>query len=600
MRAAPAEAWADRIDAIARAIGISRIGNVTGFDRIGIPVWQAVRPMSRSLSVSQGKGLNRAQARLSAVLEALELHCGERCPPGDRTGTLTALGADWGRQGSDPHRIRDWIDGIDLLSGRRIPVPRSLVLLDMTGPAGDLDGCSDGMGAGGTRDEARLAGLCELIEREAHARWQARPRAERAATRLIPDTIDDPTAAQLIAMCTAAGCLPTIHDLSDEFGTAAFLCVLREAGSSDARRIAPAGGSGCHPDRSFALRRAILEAAQTRVTALAGAREDLSQAHYDDAGQLDLALAVEDALAGPPQRSFGTVPHASYTTAAQAIDALLRHLPGPVAAIDFAPPVAGVAVTRLIAPWQQVPRIARGPRAEPIDAASTGGRLIFVGPSAPALLAAPPPGIVTRPPARCGDVAAAIAGGASAIGLVDGVFGDAPSVWHKELLFAIEAGVPVLGAASLGAIRAAELRRFGMIGIGAVFEAYEAGRIARDDAVLVDHAPPALGCRPLSLALVDICATLRSITWPIGLARKLIRAAAALPVPERTWPAILSAVGVDDIALKARIAASAISVKQRDTAALVKAMMSDPMPAARIAPVPVTRFVAQFSPVRRV
>lgn len=555
--------------------------------------------MSRSLSVSQGKGLGRAQARLSAVLEALELHCGERlCPAADRKGSLAALGPDWGRAAADPAIERDWIDGVDLASGRAMPVPRSLVSLDMTGPAPDLPPTSDGMGAGGTRDEARLAGLCELIEREAHARWQARSPSERAATRVMLDSIDDPQASHLIDRIATAGCVVAIHDLSAAFGVAAFLCILREKGPADARRIAPTAGSGCHPDRAVALKRAILEAAQTRVTALAGAREDLSQAHYDDAAGLDLALALDELLAGPSRRSFVDTPDARHADPAAALAALVERLPGPVASIDFAVPVAGVAVVRMIAPWQRGPAIARGPRMALPEAPRGGaGRpLLFVGPTAPALLADPPPGIVIHPPARCGDIAAAVRTRPSAIGLVDGVFGEAPSVWHKELLFAIQAGIPVFGAASLGAIRAAELDAFGMIGVGTVYDAYATGRIARDDAVLVDHAPRALGCRPLGIALVDLCSTLRRSGLAPAITRRLLLAACRLPVPDRNWPTILARAGIDDPALTQRLIHATVSIKLADTQALVRILQAAPPAVVPIAPVPVTRFVAAFSP----
>lgn len=55
-----------------RRFGITRVGDVTGLDIIGIPVWFAARPNSRGLSVSQGKGLFADQARLSAIMEAIE------------------------------------------------------------------------------------------------------------------------------------------------------------------------------------------------------------------------------------------------------------------------------------------------------------------------------------------------------------------------------------------------------------------------------------------------------------------------------------------------------------------------------------------------
>ena len=136
--------------------------------------------------------------------------------------------------------------------------------------------------------------------------------------------------------------------------------------------------------------------------------------------------------------------------------------------------------------------------------------VVFLGPSMPvsdamSLLAAD-----YRPPAECGDVYLAVREGASAVGLVDGYFHRRPSVRHKEILWALEQGVPVLGAASMGALRAVELAPFGMRGIGAIFEAFQDGRLEDDDEVAVAHAGADHGYLPTSEPLVNIRATLAS------------------------------------------------------------------------------------------
>jgi hypothetical protein len=102
-------------------------------------------------------------------------------------------------------------------------------------------------------------------------------------------------------------------------------------------------------------------------------------------------------------------------------------------------------------------------------------------------------GVDCRGPAAQGDIARAVVEGAAAIGLVDGRYEDIAAVWHKEILYAIEQGVPVFGAASMGALRAAECADFGMIGLGAVYERYRSGGLADDAAVAQLHAPAELG-----------------------------------------------------------------------------------------------------------
>ena len=112
------------------------------------------------------------------------------------------------------------------------------------------------------------------------------------------------------------------------------------------------------------------------------------------------------------------------------------------------------------------------------------------------------------PPAGHGDVLSAALRRPTAIGIVDGVFERVPAIWHKEILFALSEGVPVYGAASMGALRAAELDVFGMRGVGEVYRAYADGTLEDDDEVAVAHADAEHRFRATSDAMVDVRATL--------------------------------------------------------------------------------------------
>lgn len=113
-----------------------------------------------------------------------------------------------------------------------------------------------------------------------------------------------------------------------------------------------------------------------------------------------------------------------------------------------------------------------------------------------------------RGPARCGDIYRAARGGAALVGLVDGYFDHTLSVWHKEILWALSRGVRVYGAASLGALRAAELARYGMVGIGTIYARFAGGELEDDDEVAVVHEPRERGYRAQSEAMVNLRATL--------------------------------------------------------------------------------------------
>ncbi len=165
--------------------------------------------------------------------------------------------------------------------------------------------------------------------------------------------------------------------------------------------------------------------------------------------------------------------------------------------------------------------------------------VLFVGPSFPALHRLALPGITVRPPAAQGDVLRALGHGARAIGLVDGVFGHEPAVWHKEILAALEAGIPVWGAASMGALRAAELHPFGMEGVGTIFAAYRDGILVADDEVALLHGPAELGWPAVSEPLVNLRATLARLA-AAGLvsereARAVADELARRFYPQRSW-----------------------------------------------------------------
>lgn len=112
-------------------------------------------------------------------------------------------------------------------------------------------------------------------------------------------------------------------------------------------------------------------------------------------------------------------------------------------------------------------------------------------------------------PVGFGDVLRAVDDGVERVAIVDGYFDQRQPVWHKELLFALHSGVQVAGAASMGALRAVELGRYGMRGVGKIFELYRDGWLERDDEVTVVHESAAGGYRLLSDALVNMRFTFR-------------------------------------------------------------------------------------------
>jgi hypothetical protein len=220
--------------------------------------------------------------------------------------------------------------------------------------------------------------------------------------------------------------------------------------------------------------------------------------------------------------------------------------------------------------------------------------VVFLGPTLPHAEAADRlagTDAVILPPAAQGDVLRAVQQlRPRIIGLIDGAFLNTRAVWHREILFAMTEGVHMFGAASMGALRAAELDAFGMRGIGAIYEAYRTGMwpgldqaFEDDDEVAVIHAPPEAGCAPLSDSMADIRATLLAAEAAgiIGEQQHAEIAAAmkALHFSQRSFARL---AGLGDAGFAAWLKTSAVSQKKRDALALIDAAISlaaeDPPP----------------------
>jgi hypothetical protein len=169
--------------------------------------------------------------------------------------------------------------------------------------------------------------------------------------------------------------------------------------------------------------------------------------------------------------------------------------------------------------------------------------IVFAGPSLPPVLRPADPALEWRPPVKQGEVYQAALARPAIIGIIDGYFEATPTVWHKEILWAMAQGIHVYGSASIGALRAAELHTFGMVGVGRIFEAYRDGVLEDDDEVAVLHGPAELGYPALTEAMVNIRATLDAAVAEgvvdCALAARLAETGKALFYKERSWPEIL-------------------------------------------------------------
>ncbi|HEY2579652.1 MAG TPA: TfuA-like protein [Streptosporangiaceae bacterium] len=210
------------------------------------------------------------------------------------------------------------------------------------------------------------------------------------------------------------------------------------------------------------------------------------------------------------------------------------------------------------------------------------GVYVFLGPTLPAAAARAELDAEYLPPVSAGDVCRIGELRPRAIGIVDGCGEGGQAVWHKEILWAMERGVHVFGAAAIGALRAVELASFGMRGAGWVYRAFSDGTLDRDDEIAVAWEPGPGGYLNLSEAMVSIRRTLGAAR-DSGVIRAathdtLVATGAATFYPGRTWPALLAtatAAGADPAeldALRRWLPAGRIDQQAADAVAMLREM----------------------------
>lgn len=195
----------------------------------------------------------------------------------------------------------------------------------------------------------------------------------------------------------------------------------------------------------------------------------------------------------------------------------------------------------------------------------------FAGPSLTGEDRARYPGVAWRPPAEAGDLLRLAPDPSLTVCLIDGYFDHRPAVRHKEILYLLAGGVRIFGAASIGALRAAEMDGFGMIGVGRVYRAFQRGVLVSDDEVALVHTGPPWDWRPLSVPLVEVratlCAALRARVMSSAAARDWLDRAAAIHYVDRDWPALRAGRG----GAGAWLEANQVMVKRSDALACLAA-----------------------------
>ena len=270
-----------------KQFGISRIANITHLDVLGIPVYIGLRPGGKTLSLSAGKGLNHIDSIVSAAMESIETHAAEntapedyyRCcydnlPSNDKLPLETIPTYLHGHFTSKT--VISWLKVRGLNTGREFFYPARLVTLD-TATVADEIGLfsmnSNGLASGLNSDDAILAGLYEVIERDAIACWQYFHHLNGFPfSSLIEETIPFSSTRSLIERIKSCSMDLVITPLFSDIDIPIYQCLLLNSfDPANAVSI----GFGCHHSDEIAMNRAITEAAQARAVYISGSRDDI-------------------------------------------------------------------------------------------------------------------------------------------------------------------------------------------------------------------------------------------------------------------------------------------------------------------------------------
>ncbi|WOF15183.1 YcaO-related McrA-glycine thioamidation protein [Methanoplanus sp. FWC-SCC4] len=272
------------VSPVARSCGITRVADITGLDRLNIPVFSCIRPGAAdgAISVYNGKGATPTAARVSAIMEGIERYSAEINERELITGRFSELGEAEAvnpsdlilPNGVDPDTKIPWHRGFDIVNEEEVYVPAHAVFHPVPhGTARFFRTSTNGIASGNTVEEATFHGLCEVVERDAwslvEASGYAGPVIENIGNDQLNSMIDafsENEVELILRDITSDNGIPTVAAVADDvrLKDPSLLCI----------------GMGTHVSPVIAAMRAITEVAQSRATQIHGAREDTTEADF--------------------------------------------------------------------------------------------------------------------------------------------------------------------------------------------------------------------------------------------------------------------------------------------------------------------------------
>lgn len=371
-----------RVSPFLHRLGITRLARQTGLDDIGIAVWCAFAPNAKAIVIAQGKGIDDEAARTSAAMEAVERSVATNPTCEHRITTRQRLKD--AREAVDiidillsPHAPSiaideevDWVCATDLLNNKPIWLPFDAVHLDCTVTSPRYWQSSDGLASGNTRNEALLHAVLERVERDALTLWEMTPIAKRYKNVIDHASISQPALRDALGRVAQADLEIVLFDITTDMEIPCVFALLgpRDRPSSHSiRHVELTYGAGAATTPAVAAMRAITEAAQSRMTFIAGARDDLLPGIFSQRAELSMLQAMNS----KPSRSLSDLPALDSGSTERSLQTVLQRLQSKgidkLYAVDLAPDWLPASVVKVFAPQLENPDGERhrrfGPRA---------------------------------------------------------------------------------------------------------------------------------------------------------------------------------------------------------------------------------------------
>lgn len=317
-----------KVQAFEKAIGLTRNANVTGLDRLGIPVTLAIRPNSLTISTSSGKGLSIEAALVSGIMEALEIYHVE-------TTSFNPLLLSYENLIKEhvaipiedlpfrkhslfhPKWPERWVFGCDLISGQEVAVPFTSVSMNYQDFRQEITelrsfaSSTNGLASGNHFLEALCSAIYELIERDAVSCHEvAIEQRKFLSPRVCLESIPYPAIQEIIARFERVDVYPFLYDCTLDTNVPVFKAVLCD---KQFPYLGPIAGYGAHLDPQVAILRALTEAAQGHTVLISGSRDDIFSPQLSVFKQYDMNYELQNYMSQEP-----TINAASYINQATA------------------------------------------------------------------------------------------------------------------------------------------------------------------------------------------------------------------------------------------------------------------------------------------